>query len=221
VKLSRLPFSTLLPLVSLALWATLIAVPLTLSYGGHQAASKNAGSAPTSEELKYLSDGKISQISITVDDSPIYRATRFSHAIQNINLPALAVDLLIDRFSSSWPDSRTPFGLYFETWRAIIYPIYCLPFWWIAGLGIDAVRGRRHLRWPVLLLATLLCGFFLFIACGLIFGLSAEDHRGMGWVFYGFGLWVALVATFPAAWVRQGIASRHNRLTQPSSAETL
>jgi hypothetical protein len=211
----------LLPLVSLALWATLIAVPLTLSYVGHRATSKNASSRPASEELKYLSDGKISQITVTVDDSLIYRATRFSHAIQNINLPALTVDLLIDRFSSSWPDSWTPFGLYFETWRAIIYPIYCLPFWWFAGLGIDAVRGRRHLRWSVLLLGTLLCGFFLFIACGLIFGLPAEDHRDMGWVFYRFGLWVTLLATFPTAWVRRGIASRHNRLSQTSSAEAV
>jgi hypothetical protein len=42
----------------------------------------------------------------------------------------------------------------FGAWRAITLPFLCLPFWWIAGRGIDALTALTHrqiaprIRWP-------------------------------------------------------------------------
>lgn len=202
----RIAFSLLLPTLSLALWVLLVAVPTTLSYISLLQSAQHAA-VVTIQKGGFVA---------TVPREHLFRfavisATfRFAHVIEAINLPAFSIDLLISRFSSSWPATWMPSGMPFESWRAITYPFYCLPFWWFTGLGLDALLKRRRLRWPVLLLGTLLCSFFLFLLLGLRFGLSAEDRAEMTYPFWGFGLWVVLLGIFPATWLRQGLASRRN-----------
>jgi hypothetical protein len=208
----RIAFSLLLPILSLALWVSLVAVPTTLSYISLLQSAHHV-SVVTIQKGGFVT---------TVPHEHLFRfaaasATfRFAHFIEAINLPAFSIDLLISRFSSSWPSTWMPSGIPFESWRAIAYPFYCLPFWWFTGLGLDALLKRRHLHWPVLLLGTLLCSFFLFLFLGLRFGLSAEEREGMTYPFWGFGLWVVLLGIFPATWLRQKLASRRN-LPQNSS----
>jgi hypothetical protein len=128
--------------------------------------------------------------------------------IQTINLPAITIAMLVDGVSGSWPDDWQPaaFGPAVNgvfAWRGLIFPLYCVPFWWFAGLGLDALFARRQLRWPVFLLGALFSGFFVFIWCGLRFGLDASDRVDNGWIYIGLGLWATLYLAFPVAWVRQ------------------
>lgn len=203
----RISFSLLLPVLSLVLWVCLISVPTTLIYANFQLSARGAPAVSISSGM-----GKV-----TIPRKRFLRfaaaaaTLRLVHVIQAIDLPAIAIELPFSRLSSTWPGTWTPAGMTVESWRAVIYPIYCLPFWWFVGVGLDGLLKRRHLRWPWLLIGTLLCGLFLFIALGLTFGLAANNHVGMAYVFWGFGLWIALLGIFPAAWLRQGLASRRNR----------
>jgi hypothetical protein len=96
-------------------------------------------------------------------------------------------------------------------WRGLIFPIYCLPFRWFAGLGIDAFRGRRC-HWTVFLFGTLLTAFFVFI--GIVLAITAEkrDYGDEIFVFAGFIIWVALLSPYPITWGRSLLRSRKLRL---------
>jgi len=213
MKRHNVSFSIVLPLLSSALWVALIAIPATLAYVNMRHISRN-GSGVTFHSHQY---------SFTVPRNRFFASSVRSSAslnhkvIEAANLPGFSIELLQSRLSSSWPMSWTPAGMDIFTWRAIIFPFYCLPFWWFVGLGVDALLRRRKLRWPVLLLGTLLCGFFLFLILGLRFGLSAEERDGLVYPFLGFGLWIVLFGIFPMTWVRSWVLSRHPRPTQTPS----
>lgn len=70
-----------------------------------------------------------------------------------LNFPAAFVDLAV-----SWPMHRSlrdsPLVFTFDrwAWRALVYPLYALPFWWILGRSVDCGRSLRNkdpkrLRW--------------------------------------------------------------------------
>ncbi len=206
MRLRQPSFAVLLPLFSLVFWVVLIAVPATLFCFKLWHDARNAAAIRT----------QLGRFTLTVprEQSLIFAAAMVSfpkaHLIEAVNLPAFAMNLLISRFSRSWPGTWTPGGLLPEEWNAISFPFYCLPFWWFVGIGFDAFLSRQRLKWATLLLGTLLCGFFLFLVLGLRFALSAEEREGLTYPFWGFGLWVALFAIFPAAWIHQWKAS-HRR----------
>jgi len=153
------------------------------------------------------------------------RATTFaSRSVQALNLPGVATELVVSMAAGTWPDSwrpsvlgPTPDGLF--VWRGLTLPIYCLPFWWFAGLGLDALFSRYRLHWSVLLLGTLLCGFFLFLVTGLAIAWDKRDDRDMAFVFCGFAIWVPLLAAFPSTWIRrlrrQRASKREDRVAHP------
>jgi len=202
----RISFSLLLPVLSLALWVCLISVPTTLVYANFQLSARGAPAVSFSSSLGKVTIPRKRFLRFAV----VAATSHLAHVIQAVDLPAIAIELPLSRLSSTWPRTWTPAGMTVESWRAVIYPIYCLPFWWFVGVGLDGLLKRRHLRWPWLLTGTLLCGFLVFLALGLTFGVSAKDHVGMAYVFWGFGFWVALMGIFPATWLRQGLASRRN-----------
>jgi hypothetical protein len=141
------------------------------------------------------------------------------------NLPAMSVEAAISGIARSWPESWRPktFGPTTEgllLWRALISPIYCLPFWWFAGLGLDAAFIRRRLRWPVLLLGTILFALFAILGISLVFTIEHREVQDMGFVFYGFVLWSALWAAFPVAWLRAFFQRRKLRTCQHTVADT-
>jgi hypothetical protein len=137
----------------------------------------------------------------------ISAASAASRPIQAINLPAIAIEAIVDGVTRTWPDSwrpaafgPTPNGLF--AWRGLIFPIYGVPFWWFAGLGIDGLTTRRRNPWPVLLLGTVLFGLLLIVGVGLAVASEDRDYRDLSFAFYGLALWVSLFATFPVTWVR-------------------
>jgi len=127
-----------------------------------------------------------------------------SRPIQAANMPAMATEALVSALTRTWPDSWRPSyfgplpdGLF--AWRGLIFPAYCLPFWWFAGLGIDAILARRSFRWPILLAGTLFFAILAFLGIGLAVTASSGD---MAFVLTGFAFWTLLFATFPIAWFR-------------------
>jgi len=150
----------------------------------------------------------------------ISAASAASRPIQALSLPAMAIEAVVDGVTRTWPDSwrpaafgPTPSGLF--TWRGLIFPIYGLPFWWFAGLGIDGLSERRRNPWPVLLLGTIFFGLFLFVGVGLAVAGEGRDNRDMSFAFYGLALWVSLFATFPVTWVRRFSQRRRLKRSSP------
>ena len=134
-------------------------------------------------------------------------ASDLSKPIQALNSPAMLTEVVASMVTRSWPDSWRPSyfgptqpGLFL--WRALIFPIYCIPFWWIAGRGIDAWFVRRRLGWPSLLAGSFLCGAFLFLFTGLAVTTETRSYKDMLFILIGLGLWIVLFATYPATWVR-------------------
>lgn len=186
-----------LPLLSLLLWVLLVAVPVTLTYTNFASEARGAATVTL----------KAGAATLTLrHDQLLKQALRFGtwtqhDAIAAINLPAFAVDLLLSRAFSSWPASWAPAGIDSLTWRAISFPIFCLPFWWFEGLGIDGLLKQKKFHWGTLLLGTLLWGFFVFLLVGLRLSMSPEERADTAYPFLGFGLWVLLLSVFPVGWI--------------------
>ncbi len=132
--------------------------------------------------------------------------------ITAINAPGMLGEFLVS-VPTSWPDSWHPSNLSLFGWRCVTLPFFCIPAWWFAGRGLDAILGWRHPRWWTLLIGTLLCCGFLILLLGFRFGMSFEDRAGTAWILWGCGLWALMFAPFPALWIRRAFA----RQPSPSS----
>lgn len=130
-----------------------------------------------------------------------------------VNLPGAVIIPLIDWLTLKSVDgpSWRPEDMGWETWRTIVLPIGCIPFWALVGLGIDGILRLRRIRWPWLAAGTVLCVLFLIGTCGMTFGLPPEDRADMRAIIGGFVFWTLLLATFPAYWIRMGLDRRRLR----------
>jgi hypothetical protein len=199
MKVIRPSFSVLLPLLELALWVVLIAVPATMVFLN---LSQMAHGSPTA----HIGSG---QFGMQIPREHFLwfafwsAATRGAHAIAAINIPGIIVEILIS-LPTSWPHLWHPNGWMMDTWRTVTFPFFCLPAWWFAGLGIDSLLGRRRLYGATFLFGTIFFVVFIVATLGLHFGISDAERTesDMNWVFWGLGLWSLLFAVFPCAWLR-------------------
>ena len=206
MKLPRVPFTFLLPLLSLSIWLVLVAVPVTLSYITLLEESRGAPVRVgiTAEIFQQYSRNQYLQLAVANSTASS------AHFIEAVNFPAFSGMALVDGLTRRWPNNWAPEAMSFEEWNAVTFPFYSLPFWWLVGLGLDALLTRRRLRWPSLLLGTLLCGLSIFLLVGLSFTRPA-DGESNAFVLCGLSLWSVLFATFPATWIRQRrLFVRHN-----------
>jgi hypothetical protein len=103
-----------------------------------------------------------------------------------------------------------PQGMFIETWRATIWPLAGLIFWWLAGRGIEAlmasVRSTVHPRlswievtWAILLL---LIGIVALIG---ILTSTPDDRRDKDFMAFVYGglLWGVLAVLTVSARFRQ------------------
>ena len=198
MKPQRLPFRYLLPLLSILLWVVLIGVRGTIAYVHLQQSAHGAASVT-------LHAGNI-EWTIPRDRlaSTAFRMAAIGPGqfLQAVNLAGLPVDILMARILGTWPSMWNPDGFSHIDWPGVAYPFYCLPFWFFAGFGIDALLGRPA-RWPWLLAGTLACLTFLVFFLGMRFGLSADERNEITKPIYGFLFWAILLAVFPASWFRR------------------
>jgi hypothetical protein len=207
VNPQRISFARTLPILALLLSYVIIAVPATMAYINLKSASRHGSDVMIrSHKLRFrISHESFARASI------LGSAEITSHSVQAFNMPGFLLDLAVDRCSKSWPNEWTPRGLDFAQWRALSFPIFCLPFWWIAGSGLDGSLKRSRLSWLALLLGFSLWVAFLVTGLGLWFAARHDNPENIIFPFWGFGLWFVLLAAFPIAWMRQALARRRIR----------
>lgn len=192
----RLPFSLLLPLLALSLWVAVVAVPMTPLYFQLREEAKTAtDKTVTVGDFQYTIPAA-NYVSYAMGQALEKR----SPWLTAINLPGMVGEVLTS-LPGTWPESWHPENLELEQWRVLIFTFYCLPFWWLAGLGLDAALGRRRPHWVVLLLGTLLFAGFAVLLGGLAVMKPGDSSDG-NWPLWGLGLWVVLFVPMPVAWVR-------------------
>jgi hypothetical protein len=173
--------------------------------------------------------------SLTLDPAAIGEIARFEQrthdaiptplqAAAYLNAPAMLVELPID-FFTTWPDSWHPNLPYpFDDiwfWRAVTWPFYALPLWWLAGRAMDALRtpdcrfaNPRTRTVEAFLMGAIGVGS-LVVGVGLFFTASTEAaDQGLRWILAPCLLWFAL-GILPAI-----AMSRKQRASQPNRSQT-
>jgi hypothetical protein len=138
-----------------------------------------------------------------------YQQEFFLSSVAALNLPAGLVQLPYAMFNTTKRDWM-PAEMDFRIWRAVTWPLLCVPFWWIAGRAIDALTRLKHrLVTPIIGWTETIIGFVLMAACGtgffgLLFGLPKEDRTlELTRFVAGCGLWALLGGLSVVARFRQ------------------
>lgn len=197
MKSSRLSYSLLLPLLVLVVWAVLVPTPAFINYLHLLRVSNGA-------DPVHLHFGAFGAV---VPHSRLFlfclNVIGFSreHWIMAMNIPGIFIEILIS-LPTTWPMTWHPAGMY-ESWRAVAYPFYCLPWWWFVGRSADALAGRKKIGWISLLVGGLLC------LCCAVAGVAAyltdlpSDRIADLWLELGFVFWACIFAIVPLAWWMQ------------------
>jgi hypothetical protein len=200
---TRIMFSHLLPVVDLALLVVLVFVPISLM-------SVRLYEASAGSNQVNIHSG---QFDVTLPRNQIVplaiRMVTVSKAqiIMAINLPSVLIPLI-----SGWH----PPSMLLETWQALVFPFFCLPFWWLVGRGLDGLLRGQRLHWSILLAGTLLFGLFVFDAFSL-YVIPVANRSNVVWVTKGFAGWTIAFAVLPIAWIAQSIRQRRNPAASPDA----
>jgi hypothetical protein len=209
----RIAFSYLLPVVDLALLVVLVFVPITLT-------SLHLYEASNGSDQVHIHTG---QFDMTLTrDQIVPWAIRVAtvpkaHLIKAINLPGFIFDVLVS-LPTSWPSTWHPAALLPQTWDALVFPFFALPFWWLVGCGLDAIVSKDRLHWSLLLVGTLLSGTCLTIALGFHFGIPAAERQDNPWLMRGLTGWTIAFAILPIAWITQSIRQHGEHSASPAAA---
>ena len=207
VNPQRISFARTLPILALLLSYVIIAVSATMAYVSLKRTSVHGGDVIVRYHklrIRVLHEHFLR-------NSILGSAGLTSHSIQALNMPGFLIDLGVDRCSKSWPSEWAPRGIDFTQWRALTFPIYSLPFWWIAGLGLDGLIKRSRFQWPALLLGSALWASFLVIGIGLWLAAVNDNPESLSFPFWGFGLWSILLSAFPITGVKQWLTARRTK----------
>jgi hypothetical protein len=201
----RIPFSHILPVIDLALLVVLVFVPITITAMHFYEASHGSDEVHIHSGQFDMSFQR-SQIvpwAIRLGTAPA------AHTIKAINLPGTIFDILVS-LPTSWPSMWHPQALLPETWDALVYPFYCLPFWWLVGCGLDGLLRKERLHWSLLLTGTLLSLTCLVLTVGFRLCMSVSERIDADWFIRGFAGWTIAFAVLPIAWILQSIRPRPN-----------
>lgn len=183
VNSSRISFARTLPIVALLLSFLITAIPAT----------RIQLTAPHGHALR---------LSIAT------AASHTSHAVQALNLPAFFADLAAGLLAGSW-HGWSPASFDRLTWRAIAFPLYCLPFWWLIGMALDALLAGTQLRRSTLFVGCVLWAVLFSSVWVLAF--TADQRTGILSSCLGFALWFSLSSVFPGLWIKERLAFRRLR----------
>lgn len=209
---NRISFARTLPILALLLSYIAVAVPVTMAYINLRHATRY------SHDVILQSH----QIGIRVPHDHVLRfslqlvALGTSDTIQAVNLPGHFIEFAIAKCASNSWRTWSPFHWDVFAWRAFSFPVCCLPFWWLAGVGVDGILQRHRLRWWHFVPGLILWAFFLMWVSVFYFGFSALERTEGVYPIWSVWLWLVLLSTFPVTWVRQWLASRATRAGAPA-----
>lgn len=194
----------LLPLLSLLVWAGIVALPFaqqlrTLHAAGDRPASGDAAASGNA----IVALGSYHATLVPREFAPFALNAAIlshSHALTALYLPGSMLEMPLS-LATTIPEEWYPKRLNEWTPLALAQPVESLPFFWLVGLAVDALLGRRRLRWPLLAFGTTLCGVFGFVLVRFALERLTGAQPVAGWALAGLTLWVVLLASFPAAWL--------------------
>lgn len=193
----RISFSVLLPALALVVWAVLVPAEIgRVWYSAHQAMSRGQGATASVSRFE-LTLPPDQWVSFTLR----WRLLHYSRAIIAVNLPGLAADVLIS-MPTSQPGKWHPEAVSLDNWRCLVFPFYCLPAWWLAGYGLDALVGRKRIHLAMLWTGSILGLLFAVTLFGY-YTSPAGDQAYLHWILPGSWLWTILFAVIPVSWIRQ------------------
>jgi len=131
-------------------------------------------------------------------------ASRFGHTIDALNVPGTVGDALLN----NWQHISVLRRMTLDSRRALTFPMFCLPAWWLVGRGLDRLTARWSAHGALYLTGTALCIGCCVLAIGLRFETDAADRMDETWPIWGLTLWAVLFGVLPFAWWRQREASR-------------
>jgi hypothetical protein len=135
-----------------------------------------------------------------------------AHTMMAINLPGIFLQALISLPArTSPPTTWHPQALLLDTWRALVFPFLCLPFWWLVGCGMDVIVHNERLHWPLLLTGTAFFALLLVATFVFYFPMPASDRADLLWLMKGLIGWTIAFAVLPIAWITQSIRQRRER----------
>jgi hypothetical protein len=204
----RVRFSHVLPVIDLALLVVLVFVPITVTAVRLYQASNG------SDHVQIHSG----QFEMTLPRSQIVPwAIRMetmakAHLMMAINLPGALIQSLISLPSiKSGAQGWHPKALTLQTWQALVFPFFALPFWWLVGRGLDGIVRQERLHLSLLLVGTLLSGTCLALTLDLRLGMSVSERISADWFIRGLAGWTIAFAVLPTAWITQPIRPRRGR----------
>ncbi len=201
----RIPFSHLLPILDLALLVVLVFVPITMSAAHLYQVSNGTDSIHAGQFEMTLPRSQIVPWAIRME------TMAKAHLMMAVNLPGIIIQALISLPSiKSGAQGWHPQALTLQTWQALVFPFFALPFWWLVGCGLDSMLGRERLHWSLLLTGTLLSGTCLALTVVFRLGMSVSERIGADWFIRGFAGWTIAFAVLPTAWIMQSIRPRLN-----------
>jgi hypothetical protein len=198
-RLRSARFRWLLPVVALAVWAVVIALPAVQTYWRLRAIGaqgKNAAVAVGTFHGTILAENFWA---FAVNEAVVTH----SHALTAMQLPGALVEMPL-AIALTNPSLWYPKELDQWTWSLLEMPLYCLPAWWLVGLGMEGLVGRRRVQWPLLLVGSVAWATFVLMLFEYLLGWMLPGRAAEGWVVAGFGLWIVLFAVLPATWVLRG-----------------
>jgi hypothetical protein len=201
----RIPFSHILPIIDLALLVLLVIVPITMTSIHLYEASKGATQVhiQSGQFDMMLSRDQIVPWAIRVATMP--RAL----TMMTINLPGVLIQALISLPAiKSGAQGWHPQALTLQTWQALVFPFFALPFWWLVGCGLDGLFRKERLHWSLLVGGTLLFGLCLAAVIAFCFPMSLADRADLALPMKGFIGWTIAFGILPMAWVAQSIRQR-------------
>jgi hypothetical protein len=191
---AHLPFSLLLPLLELTVWAIFVPLQTAILY----------------QRLDQLDPGaNVVHIHTSHFESLIPRDRLFKFALErttylysrpvaSANFPGAFFQVLIPSSPRPWH----PAGMPYDSWRCISFPFLSLPCWWLVGLGLEGVGTQRRLPPPIWITGSILCTLSIAGLIAFRLGLSPAERIDEDWVLWGIGLWALAFGMLPLARLR-------------------
>lgn len=123
--------------------------------------------------------------------------------IYYLNVPAMLVEIGYS-LPTSWPKSYRPawaWPIGLDGFRALTWPIWALPFWLMAGRGIDSFFQRGHISAAEAFFMGLLGVSIVFLGLGIALSERSSLHQGYeAWIAVPAAMWFAFGVVCQIAW---------------------
>lgn len=134
---------------------------------------------------------------------------RFPSRFQDVyflNIPGMLIEIVVS-LPTTWPDSYRPswaWPIGLDGFRALTWPIWALPFWFVSGRGLDSLLNRVHISAFEAFLMGLLSSLILIAVIGIASCARPDpEERYIEWAILPCLLWIGFGLVCQIAWWRQ------------------